>query len=71
MTRDPNQADQPNVKGGNAAERLREFLAARFGHKAPPIPPDELPSDEELPAADARVARPDEAGAPPAPRQSP
>jgi hypothetical protein len=73
VSREPNEADHRHLKGGKAAERLREFLAARFGDKAPPIPPDELPSDEELPDEAAPLDRDsqDEAGAPPTPRQSP
>jgi hypothetical protein len=35
--------------GGKAAERLREFLAARFGDKAPAIPPDEPDPDATAP----------------------
>jgi hypothetical protein len=70
VSQEPNEADQRHLKGGKAAERLREFLAARFGDKAPPIPPDELPSDEELSDEVASVDPPDEAGAPPTPRQS-
>ncbi|CAN5523992.1 hypothetical protein BH20ACT23_BH20ACT23_13670 [soil metagenome] len=44
MTRGPDDKDEPQVKGGKAAERLRQFLAARFGDDAPTIPPNE---DEE------------------------
>jgi hypothetical protein len=45
--------DEPPVKGGRAAERLREFLAARFGDDAAPIPPDEdePEADEDEPEA--------------------
>ena len=43
MTRAPDE-EEPPAKGGRAAERLRQFLAERFGDEAPPIPPDE---DEE------------------------
>jgi hypothetical protein len=52
MTREPSdeeQPDQPEEKGrpgGNAAERLRQFLAERFGDEAPPIPPDEALEEE-------------------------
>ena len=46
MTRGPDEKEEPQIKGGKAAERLRQFLAARFGDDAPPIPPDE---DEEQP----------------------
>lgn len=41
MTRAPGEKEGPQNKGGNAAERLRQFLAERFGDEAPPIPPDE------------------------------
>jgi hypothetical protein len=41
MTRGPDESEEPQVKGGKAAERLRQFLAARFGDEAPQIPPDE------------------------------
>jgi hypothetical protein len=41
MTRDPDATDGEPLEGGGAAERLREFLAARFGNRAPSIPPDE------------------------------
>jgi len=44
MTRGPDEPEEPQVKGGKAAERLRQFLAARFGDEAPPISPDD---DEE------------------------
>ena len=44
MTRGPDEKEEPPGQGGKAAERLREFLAERFGDEAPPIPPDE---DEE------------------------
>jgi hypothetical protein len=44
MTRGPDEKEEPQIKGGKAAERLRQFLAARFGDDAPTIPPDE---DEE------------------------
>jgi hypothetical protein len=38
---------QPDPPGGRAAERLREFLGARFGQDA------ELPPGAEEPATDA------------------
>jgi hypothetical protein len=41
MTRGPDEKEEPPAKGGKAAERLRQFLAERFGDEAPPIPPDE------------------------------
>jgi len=44
MTRGPDEKEEPPAQGGKAAERLRQFLAERFGNEAPPIPPDE---DEE------------------------
>jgi hypothetical protein len=44
VTRGPDEKDEPQIKGGKAAERLRQFLAERYGDDAPPIPPDE---DEE------------------------
>ena len=47
MTRGPDESEEPQVKGGKAAERLRQFLAARFGDDAPPIPPDEVDEQEE------------------------
>jgi hypothetical protein len=71
VSRKSNETDQQHFKVGKAAERLREFLAARFGDKAAPIPPDELPADEELPDEAAPVDPPDEAGGPPTRRQSP
>jgi hypothetical protein len=73
VTRDPTEEKEPAIRGGKAAERLREFLAARFGDKAPKIPPDEIPPDE-IPAYEAGpdeaapMHPPDEAGAPPKPR---
>lgn len=68
VTRDPTEEKEPAIKGGKAAERLREFLAARFGDKAPKIPPDEIPADDAEPDEAAPMHRPDEAGAPPKPR---
>lgn len=65
VTRDPDEAEQQSPRGGRAAERLREFLAARFGSKAPTIPPDELPPADELADEPAHEERPDAAGAPP------
>jgi hypothetical protein len=41
VTRGPDEKDEPQEKGGKAAERLRQFLAERFGDDAPAIPPDE------------------------------
>ena len=41
MTRGPDEKEEPQEKGGKAAERLRQFLAERFGDEAPAIPPDE------------------------------
>ena len=32
---------EPPIRGGRAAERLREHLRERFGDDAPPVPPDE------------------------------
>jgi hypothetical protein len=55
MTREPDdeeQSERPEdadrvARGGGAAERLRQFLAERFGNEAPPIPPDEdVPAEE-------------------------
>ena len=51
VTRDPDANDEQPAEGGRAAERLREFLAARFGDEAPPIPPDEDAQAEEDVAA--------------------
>ena len=54
MTRPP-AGQEPPVEGGGAAERLRQFLRARFGNAAPEAttngeePPDEAPEDEEAP----------------------
>jgi hypothetical protein len=48
VTPDPNEDERP-VKGGRAAERLRQFLAERFGDEAPPIPPDEEEQRDEAP----------------------
>lgn len=45
--RDPEQDEDPQRPGGRAAERLREFLAARFGPDAPTIPPDETVDDDD------------------------
>ena len=39
--------------GGRAAERLREFLAARFGEQAPPTPADEEESEAAVRAEPA------------------
>jgi len=50
MTRGPDESEEPQVKGGKAAERLRQFLAARFGDDAPPIPPDEPDEKSEAEA---------------------
>lgn len=50
MTRGPDESEEPQVKGGKAAERLRQFLAARFGDDAPPIPPDETQEEEDAPS---------------------
>ena len=66
MTRDSDATDGEPLEGGGAAERLREFLAARFGEDAPPIPPDEdAPAEEDVAArpaehehADAEGSRP-------------
>ena len=63
MEPERDEAEQREPKGGRAAERLREFLAARFGDKAPSIPPDEIPSDAKR--DDAPSDPEDEAGAPP------
>jgi hypothetical protein len=49
MTRGPDEKDEPQGKGGKAAERLRQFLAERFGDEAPTIPPDE--AEQENPDA--------------------
>jgi hypothetical protein len=56
--RDPDRDDEPQYEGGRAAERLREFLAERFGDDAPVIPPDE----EEV--TDQETAEDEEAQAP-------
>lgn len=69
MTREPRDEehpDQPDEKerrapGGKAAERLREFLAERFGDEAPPIPPDEAEETTDSPASQPT----EEASAPP------
>jgi hypothetical protein len=61
MTRGCNEEEPRPARGGKAAERLREFLAARFGDKAPAIPPDEEQPGEGV-SADAADER---AGAPP------
>ncbi len=39
--RDPDAREEKAIEGGRAAERLRQFIAARFGEGAPPVPPDE------------------------------
>ncbi|MQA99149.1 MAG: hypothetical protein GEU78_02460 [Actinobacteria bacterium] len=49
MTREPNGEEERPVKGGGAAERLRQFLAERFGDEAPEVPPDEEEEREETP----------------------
>jgi hypothetical protein len=57
---EPCDEEVPPPKGGKAAERLREFLAARFGDKAPTIPPDEEEPDEH-----AQADADEQAGPPP------
>lgn len=52
--RDPDQDEGPQGKGGRAAERLRQFLAERFGDEAPVIPPDQEESSEEEPTPEPR-----------------
>lgn len=56
MTRDPNEEEERAVRGGRAAERLRQFLAERYGDEAPKVPPDE----EEQPEGEAPSEPPDE-----------
>jgi len=56
MTRGPDENEETPAKGGKAAERLRQFLAERFGDEAPPIPPDQ---DEEQGESDAS-SKPDD-----------
>lgn len=40
VMRGPNEDKEPQPRGGRAAERLRQHLAARYGDDAPPVPPD-------------------------------
>jgi hypothetical protein len=49
LMRDPDHAE-PEIPGGRAAERLRQFLASRYGDDAPAVPPDgdDEPGDDEL-----------------------
>ncbi|HSI80537.1 MAG TPA: hypothetical protein VK919_07795 [Solirubrobacterales bacterium] len=62
MTRAPDDEEERPGKGGRAAERLRQFLAARFGSEAPPVPPDEEEQvEEEPPSAAAEERSEDEA----------
>jgi hypothetical protein len=56
MTREPNGEEERPVKGGGAAERLRQFLAERFGDEAPEVPPDE----EKEPEGEAPPEPPEE-----------
>lgn len=50
MTRGPDEPEEPQVKGGKAAERLRQFLAARFGDEAPPPDDDEEQAETRAPS---------------------
>jgi hypothetical protein len=70
VVREPSE-EEPELKGGKPAQRLREFLAARFGDKAPPIPPDENACEAERPDQATSVRPSEEAGAPPMGPQRP
>jgi len=47
MTSGSDEGEERPISGGKAAERLRQFLAERFGEEGPPIPPDEEQQPEE------------------------
>jgi hypothetical protein len=53
VTRGPDEREEPQEKGGKAAERLRQFLAERFGEEAPTIPPDEDEQEDPKASSDS------------------
>ncbi|HEV8625584.1 MAG TPA: hypothetical protein VG034_14080 [Acidimicrobiia bacterium] len=58
MTRSPT-GQEPPVRGGGAAERLRQFLRARFGDTPPDTGAD---GDEDADEAPPEDEEPNEAG---------